>query len=184
MRIAYILFNGITWLDMIGVYEPITKLKAHYLPDLSWDICSFTKQCEDVFGLQVNATLVQNDLSAYDAIIVPGGVGTRGLQHDHTFIEWLKSADPVQYKISVCTGSLLLGAAGFLKNKKATTNFQEYEALQTYCGQVIKERIVDDGNTITAGAVSSSIDLGLYLCRKWAGVEAADAIRRKIDYHG
>lgn len=184
MRIAFLLFNGITWLDMIGVYEPITKLKTHYLPGLSWEICGFTKQCEDLFGLQVTAALVQNDLSAYDAIIVPGGIGTRQLQHDQAFITWLKSAAPVKYKISVCTGSLLLGAAGFLKNKKATTNFQEYDTLRPYCAQVVEERIVDDEDTITAGAVSSSIDLGLYLCRKWAGVEAENFIRNKIDYHG
>lgn len=184
MRIAFILFDGITWLDLIGVYEPITKLKAHYLPDLTWDICGYTKKCEDLFGLQVTTALVQNDLSSYDAIIVPGGIGTRQLQYDNAFITWLKSAGPVKYKISVCTGSLLLGAAGFLKNKRATTHFQEYDSLKPYCGQVADERIVDDNDTITAGAVSSSIDMGLYLCRKWAGAEAEDFIRKKMDYRG
>ncbi|MCW3109033.1 MAG: DJ/PfpI family protein [Segetibacter sp.] len=185
MRIAYIIFDGITWLDLIGVYEPISKLKSNnFLPDLNWDICGYTAKCKDVFGFEVNASTVQNDLSHYDAIIVPGGMGTRQLQHDETFITWLKTAAPVKYKISICTGSLLLGAAGFLKGKKATTNFQEYEALKPYCNEVLDQRIVEDDDTITAGAVSSSIDLGLYLCRKWAGDEAEKVIRRKIDYHG
>ena len=184
MRIAFIVFDGITWLDLIGVYEPITKLKSHYLPQLTWDICGYTEQCSDLFGLQVKATRVQNTLSAYDAIIVPGGMGTRQLQQDTAFITWLKSAGPVKYKVSVCTGSLLLGAAGFLKGKKATTNFQEYAALKPYCSQVLEERIVDDNHTITAGAVSASIDAGLYLCRQWAGKEAEAVIRKKIDYHG
>jgi transcriptional regulator GlxA family with amidase domain len=185
MRIAYIIFDGITWLDLIGVYEPVSKLRSNnFLPHLSWDICGFTEKCKDIFGFEVNALKVQNDLSKYDAIVVPGGIGTRQLQYNDTFITWLKTAAAVRYKISVCTGSLLLGAAGFLRNKNATTNFQEYEALKPYCDKVLDQRIVEDDDTITAGAVSSAIDLGLYLCSKWAGDEAAQIVRRKIDYHG
>jgi transcriptional regulator GlxA family with amidase domain len=184
MRIAFILFDGVTWLDLIGVYEPLTKLKSnHFLEDLSLDFCGFSATAKDIFGFEVNAVKVRNDLSGYDAVIVPGGPGTRALQHDTTFISWLQTATTITYKISVCTGSLLLGAAGFLVNKNATTNFQEYEALRPYCRQVLNQRIVDDDNTITAGAVSSSIDLGIYLCKIWAGEEAAETIRRKIAYH-
>ncbi len=77
----------------------------------------------------------------------------------------------------------MLGAAGFLTDKKATTNFQEYEALKPYRKEVSMDRIVEDDNVITAGAVSAAIDLGLFLCRKWAGQEAEKAIRIKMDYH-
>jgi transcriptional regulator GlxA family with amidase domain len=174
MKLAYIIFDGITWLDFIGCY----------LPDLSWDICGFSEKNRDLFGLEVKPTAVRNSLSDYDAIIVPGGKGTRELRSDPDFIAWLKTAAGVPYKISICTGSLLLGAAGFLNNKTATTNFQEYETLRPYCREVLEHRIVDDNNTITAGAVTASIDLGLYLCRKWAGEEAAETIRKKIDYRG
>lgn len=185
MTIAYINFDGITWLDLIGVYEPVSKLKAYnFLSDLTWQICGYTANCRDIYRLEVTPSLVQTDLSGYDAVIVPGGIGTRELQYDLSFLSWLKSAEPVKFKSSICTGSLLLGAAGFLKNKNATTNFQEYEALKPYCQEVLHERIVDDNNVITAGAVTSSIDLGLYLCKKWVGVEAEQTIRRKIDYHG
>lgn len=185
MKIAFIIFNGATWLDLIGCYEPITKLKSnHLLPNLGWDICSYTETNGDLFGLEIKPLKIKNSLADYDAIIVPGGMGTRQLQYDQGFIKWLQTASPVKYKISVCTGSLLLGAAGFLKDKIATTNFQEYEALSPYCRQVIHQRIVDDNNTITAGAVTASIDLGLYLCEIWAGKEASELIRKKIDYHG
>jgi cyclohexyl-isocyanide hydratase len=104
--------------------------------------------------------------------------------HNQAFIDWIKSGAGSAHKISICTGSLILGAAGFLAGKKATTHFSEYESLKPYCREVLAERIVEDGDTITAGAVSASIDLGLYLCNKWAGPEAANDIRKRIDYHG
>ena len=185
MNLAYIIFNGITWLDLVGLYEPVSKLKSrNYLPGLQWDICSYTDRAEDIFGFSVNPSKIKHPLNVYDAIIVPGGIGTRQLQYDKEFLDWIRTARDCEYKISICTGSLILGAAGFLKDKKATTNFQEYDALKPYCTEVVTERIVDDHKTITAGAVSSSIDLGLYLCGLWAGEEAKEDIRRRIDYHG
>jgi transcriptional regulator GlxA family with amidase domain len=185
MKIAFIIFDGITWLDFIGIYDPISRLKSlNYLPDLSWDICSFTNTSSDNFGLEMKPDKIRNSLSVYDAIIIPGGFGTRKLQFDPEFITWIKTSENVKYKISICTGSLLLGAAGFLKDKKATTNYQEYETLKPYCHQVLKDRIVEDNNTITSGAVSASLDLGLYLCRKWSGEIAEKDIRKRMDYNG
>lgn len=185
MKLAYIIFEGITWLDFIGIYDPISRLKSlNYLPDITWDICSYSKSVRDIFGLEIKPTKIQNWLVDYDAIIIPGGYGTRHLQFSKDFITWVQTAQTVKYKISICTGSLILGAAGFLTDKKATTNFQEYEALKPYCGQVLTDRIVVDDNVITAGAVSASIDLGLFLCNKWAGQEAAKEIRKRMDYHG
>ena len=72
----------------------------------------------------------------------------------------------------------------FLAGKKATTHYDEYENLKRYCKEVIQDRVVDDRNIITAGAVSASIDLGLYLCREWAGEAAEKEIRMRMDYHG
>jgi transcriptional regulator GlxA family with amidase domain len=185
MKLAYIIFDGITWLDLIGIYDPISRLKSmKYLPELEWDICANTSNSRDPFGLTVIPDKVSPSLSSYDAIIVPGGHGTRELQSDASFLNWIKTSSPTALKISVCTGSLILGGAGFLKDKSATTNFAEYEALKPYCRQVSKERIVQDGNVITAGAVSASIDLGLYLCNSWSGPEAMAEIRKRMDYHG
>lgn len=185
MKLAYIIFNGITWLDFIGVYDAVSRLKSlDYLPDLTWDICSHSKNAKDNFGLEIISTKIKNSLAGYDAIIIPGGSGTRQLQFDKDFIEWIQTGEAVKYKISICTGSLILGAAGFLTGKAATTNFQEYEALKPYCREVLKNRIVEDNNVITAGAVSASIDLGLYLCKKWVGQEASKEIRKRMDYNG
>lgn len=185
MKIAYIVFNGINWLDLAGVYEPISKLKsAGYRPDLEWDICAWTPDAADEGGLKVVPTLVGNDLSSYDAIIVPGGRGTRALMQDEGFLQWLRTAANVPLKISVCTGSLLLGAAGFLQGRKATTHFKSYSELAPFCREVSHERITEDKGCITAGAVTASIDLGLYLCRKWAGDDADVYIRYSMDYRG
>lgn len=183
MKIAYILFNGITWLDFFGTYDSITRLKTlSYLPELSWDLCSFTPTVEDHLQLQVIPQKIKTSLSQYDAIIIPGGPGTRTLINNAETLEWIKTANQVKYKISICTGSLVLGAAGFLENKIATTHFNEYETLKPYCKEVSRERIVQDRNTITAGAVTSSLDLGLYLCKLWAGEEAEKDIRERMDY--
>ncbi len=185
MKIAYILFNNITLLDFIGVYDALLRLKTmNYIPDMHWDFCAQSDKVSDELGLTFLPNKKGGSLEGYDALVVPGGNGTRALQHDQHFIEWLQTASPEAWKTSVCTGSLLLGAAGFLKNKRATTHFDNYEILKQYCKEVVKDRVVEDGNVITAGAVSSSIDLGLYLCHKWAGAEAAAAIRRRMDYRG
>jgi transcriptional regulator GlxA family with amidase domain len=185
MKIAWVLFNNITWLDLVGVYDPVTRLKNKgYLPDLSWDFCALEESVHDQNGLTVLPAITGKPLDTYDVVIVPGGQGTRTLITDKHFLQWLRTASNAKYKISICTGSLLLGAAGFLKDKKATTNYKEYERLQPFCKTVLTDRIVEDGDVITAGAVTASIDLGLYLCRKWAGEEAAREIRKQMDYRG
>ena len=183
LRVAFVIFNGITALDFIGFYDPITRLKSQgYIPNLSWDLCSFTERVQDSFGLDFTPTRVRQSLDSYDLVFVPGGLGTRTLQTDKDFVNWLKTAQHVTTKVSVCTGSLLMGAAGFLNERKATTNFKEYETLKKYCPAVQKARIVDDQDVITGGAVASSLDLGLYLCEKLAGNEAKEAIRANMDY--
>jgi cyclohexyl-isocyanide hydratase len=185
LKIAYIIFDGITWLDLIGFYDPVSRLKSMgYLKDLEWEFCARTKMTSDHFGLSMVATKVSESLEGYDVLVIPGGYGTRQLIRDTEFLEWIKTASSAHYKISICTGSLILGAAGFLKGLKATTHFAEYETLKPYCEQVLKERIVEDNNTITAGAVTSGIDLGLFLCEKWSGSAAASTIRGRMDYRG
>ena len=121
-------------------------------------------------------------LSEYDMIVVPGGFGTRSLQHDKAFMDWLSSAEPVKLKTSVCTGSLLLGAAGFLIGKRATTHPNAFDALKPYCHAVVDQRVVDEGEVVTARGVSSSIDLGLHLVERLAGKDARAAIAEQMDY--
>lgn len=154
----------------------------NYLPDLTGDICSFTNSVSDNFGFEIKPTQIRNSLATYDAIIIPGGFATRTLQFDNGFISWIQTGRLAKYKMAICSGSLILGAAGFLKGKRATTNYREYKILKSYCLEVLGDRIVEDQNIITAGAVSASIDLGLFLCNKWAGQNAKNEIKKRMGY--
>jgi len=183
LRISFIIYNEMTTLDFIGIYDPLTRLKTMgFMPDLEWEICGMTEKVLDITGLQFTPTKVMEPLGSYDMIVVPGGFGSRKLVQDKEFIEWLRTAKPCKYKVSVCTGSVLLGAAGFLKAKKATTHRTAFDELREFAA-VVDQRIVDEGDVITARGVSSAIDLGLYLCEKLAGREVKEKIRRQMDYY-
>jgi len=183
MKIAFVVFNGLTTLDFIGIYDPLTRLKTMgFMPDLEWDICAFTDIVKDDRGLVMIPTAIQEPLQSYEVLVVPGGYGTRTLIHDKNFVEWIKTAGPCKLKVSVCTGALLLGAAGFLKDKRATTHPSAFQELKPFCRTVLENRIVDEGNLITAGGVSSGIDAGLYVVEKLAGVETKKKIARQMDY--
>ncbi|MDH3650997.1 MAG: DJ-1/PfpI family protein [Saprospiraceae bacterium] len=185
MHVALILFDGLTMLDFIGFYDPLTRLKSMgYLPKLQWSTCATSDEVADTHGLKIKVSTVLPDLADFDLIFLPGGLGTRDLLENQDFILWLKSAEKVPLKTSVCTGSLLLGAAGFLEDKRATTHFDHYDQLKPFCKTVVERDIVDDNNVITAGAVSTSLDLGLYLCEKIAGADAKNVISKRIAYSG
>ncbi|KPL01224.1 MAG: thiamine biosynthesis protein ThiJ [candidate division Zixibacteria bacterium SM23_73_3] len=183
MRIGFIIYPRMTALDFVGVYDPLTRLKSMgFMPQLRWEICAYSLEVRDGAGLGFVPTKVREPLHAYDMIIVPGGFGSRKLIDDKNFIKWLKTAEPCRLKVSVCTGSLLLGAAGFLKGKKATTHLSAFDELRRFCSSVVDERIIDEGDVITARGVTSSIDLGLYLCEKLASLQAKEQIRQQMDY--
>jgi len=183
MRMAFILFDGMTMLDFTGFYEAVTWmgiLKAK--EDVTWEFCSTKAEITDDRGLTLKMTHVYPDLSGYDLLFVPGGFATRQLKNNPDFISWLQSAREVEIKASVCTGSLLLGAAGFLEGKRATTNPSAYDLLAPYCAEVVKSRIVRDGEVFTGGGVSASLDLGLYLVESLTSTEFARQAQEKMDY--
>lgn len=183
MKIGLVLFNGVTFLDLVGFYDVIYRLKL-FEPTKSttWDLCGLTEEVTDELGMNVKVNVVNPDLAQYDLVFIPGGMGTRSLRNDEAFINWIKTAETVKYKVSVCTGSLIWGAAGFLHNVKATTHPNAYQLLKPYCKEVVNARIVKDGTVITAGGVTTSIDLGLYMIKLFAGDEAEQIVKQQIDY--
>ncbi|MCM3783394.1 DJ-1/PfpI family protein [Neobacillus mesonae] len=183
MKIALVVFNGMTFLDFVGFYDVITRLRSYSeTQDTTWDICGIQEEVSDEHGMTVKVTNVKPDLKEYDMVFVPGGMGTRTLQYDDEFMAWLKGAEQTKFKVAVCTGSLLLGAAGFLADKRATTHPFHYDLLAPYCKEVVKCRLVRDGHVITGGGVATSIDLGLYVLGLFIPDEEVQQIRKQMDY--
>ena len=186
MKAAFIIYNGMTALDFVGVYDPLIRLHTmNFRPDFNWEICSFKmKKIKSYSGLEFTATKCGVDLNSFDLIIIPGGKWTRKLINRDEFLDWLAEANKCELVASVCTGSLLLGAAGLLRNKKATTHLGAMSLLEKYCQEVVKERIVDEGSVITAGGVTAAVELGLYLCEKIAGKKVKNKIAKQMEYRG
>jgi transcriptional regulator GlxA family with amidase domain len=183
MRTAFVVFDRMTMLDFVGIYDPLTRLRSMgFMPDFAWEVCAQTPEVVDDRGLRLRATAVGGSLAAYDLLVVPGGVGTRPLLRDPTFLAWLRTAAPVALKVSVCTGALLLGAAGFLQGKRATTHPGAMADLAPFCHMALGTRLVDEGAVITAGGVTAALDAGLFLVDRLAGAEVAMRIRQQMDY--
>ncbi|MDQ0114763.1 DJ-1/PfpI family protein [Paenibacillus harenae] len=183
MRLAFILFDDMTMLDFSGFHNAVTWLKKRGLvEDMAWDYCATKEEISDDRGMRVKVDLVLPHLGHYDVVFLPGGMGTRRLVSDATFIDWLRTAEEAAYKASVCTGAVLLGAAGLLTGKRATTNPNAIELLVPYCGTAVRERYVQDGRVFTGGGITASVDLGLFFIESiWGEAVAAD-IQQAMDY--
>src|ERR687883_466254 len=183
MRFAFVIYERMTALDFVGAFDPLTRLRTMgFMPEVGWDVCAVSEEVRDGAGLVFRATKVGESLEAYDLLVLPGGYGSRELSGDEKFIGWLRTAEACPLKASVCTGSILLGAAGFLRGLRATTHPKSLAELEKYCAAVSEERIVDEGAVVTAGGVTASIDLGLHLCERLAGREVREKIREQMDY--
>ena len=170
MKAALIVFDRMTYLDFVGFYDAVTRLKSmSILPEFDWRICSNVERVSDdrgAHGMTMIPESVMEPLEGYDLLYVPGGMGSRTLKEDSDFLAWLRTAKSAQLKVSVCTGALLLGAAGFLEGKRATTHPSALGDLAPYCGKVVDDRIVDEGDVITGSGVATSLDLGLHVVER------------------
>jgi transcriptional regulator GlxA family with amidase domain len=183
LKAAFVLFERMTALDFVGAYDPITRLASmSIMPEFEFDLCGLATSVTDDRGLRFTPGRVGESLAGYDLLVVPGGFGSRELERDEAFLAWLRTAAPVPLKASVCTGSVLLGAAGFLTGRRATTHPTFFDELAPYCAEVVDERVVDEGAVVTSRGVSAGIDLGLHLVARLAGVRARDRIARQMDY--
>jgi cyclohexyl-isocyanide hydratase len=180
MDAAFCVFDGMTTLDFVGAYDPITRLEGRSGPAVECDVCARSDSVA-ADGLRLTVDRVEPDLGAYDLLFVPGGFATRDLRHDEGFLDWLRSGDDCEYLTSVCTGSLLLGAAGFLEGKTATTHPDAVDLLDEYA-TVSDHRVVRDGNVITARGVTASVDFGLYVVELLSDAETRAAIATQMDY--
>jgi transcriptional regulator GlxA family with amidase domain len=183
-RIAFLVFPRLTLLDFVGGYDALRRVTVMKVDDdVRHRIIGTEPEIADESGLAIRPDSVYEDLDSFDLLYVPGGVGTRALMHDARLLEYLRSWGPRRPLASVCTGALLLGAAGHLRGLRATTHHRAFELLRPYCREVVTDqRVVDEGRVVTAGGVSSALDLGLYLVEKYWGAEARGAIAAQMEY--
>jgi len=181
MNVAFVAYDGMTAMDMVGAFDAVTRIDTMGIGELEYDVVARTPDVEATGRLRFEPNAVAPDLGEYGAVVVPGGVETRRLVEDDSMVEWIATAKTCEWITSVCTGSLLLGAAGLLEGREATTHPSAYDALEEYCtGR--EERVVRDGNRVTARGVTSSIDLGLTLVELFEDAAARKRIREQMDY--
>ena len=180
MKIKVLLFDDFTALDAIGPYEVLRSVPG-------WEVEFVAKARGEVrtdsgaVGLCADRSLAET--TAADIVLVPGGEGTRPLQEDEEVLSWLRAIDrTTTWTTSVCTGSLLLGAAGLLEGKRATGHWLFLEPLREYGADPVGGRYVEDGKVITAAGVSAGIDMALHLVGREAGPEVAQAVQLGIEY--
>lgn len=185
-RIAFLIFPRLTSLDFIGGYDALRRVVTMGIdPDVRHRIIGTEPEIVDDSGLVIRSDAVLEDLVGYDLLYVPGGFGTRPLMDDARFIAYLRTWGDERPIASVCTGALLLGRAGYLRGKRATTHHTALDQLRPLCAEVVTDRrIVDEGRVVTAGGVASAIDLGLYLVEKYWGVAAREKIATQMEYRG
>jgi transcriptional regulator GlxA family with amidase domain len=180
MRIAIPLFDRITALDAVGPYEVLSRLPGAQVHFLAAE--PGPKRTENGM-LALTADRALDQLTDPDVIVVPGGLGTRALIEDRGMLDWLRTAHAgTQWTTSVCTGSLLLAAAGILDGLEATTHWLELDTLASMGVTAVARRVVIQGKVITAAGVSAGIDMALTLAAKIAGEEIAQAIQLGIEY--
>ncbi len=180
MDIAILIYDRFTALDAVGPYEVLSRL-----PDCTTTFVGETvgpkRTDTGVLALSADASIA--DIPAPDILLVPGGPGQGALMEDGAVHEWLRKAhETTTWTTSVCTGSLILAAAGLLEGKRATTHWTAMEELGSLGAEATAERVVFDGKIVSAAGVSAGIDMALTLVARIAGDELAQAIQLGIEY--
>jgi putative intracellular protease/amidase len=180
MRIAILIFDKLTALDAIGPYEVLSRLPG---ADLRFVAKEAGVKRTDTGALGVSADATLEELTDPEIVLVPGGEGNRPLLEDAEVLEWLRGAHETStWTTSVCTGSLVLAAAGILDGKRATSHWAYRDELRRGGAEPVAERVVVDGKIVTAAGVSAGIDMALKLAALEAGDDVARAIQLGIEY--
>ena len=179
--IAIAMYDQMTILDAIGPYQVLTWLPGAEVVLVGAERGRVTDD-KGLLHLDIEHTF--DDVPTPDVVVVPGGYVTREMAHDgNPLVEWVRTAHPsTTWTTSVCTGALILGAAGVLDGLDATTHWIAYDELASFGARPTEERVVVRGKVITGAGVSAGIDMALRLVIELAGVETAQAIQLGIEY--
>jgi transcriptional regulator GlxA family with amidase domain len=180
MQTGILLFDKVTALDAVGPYEVLRQVPG-------WEVRFVGSRKGEVrtdsgfLGLTVDYSL--EEATRPQIVLVPGGEGNRMLLEDEEVLSWLRLVDETtEWTTSVCTGSLVLGAAGLLRGKRATCHWAFLDQLAGFGADPVGGRFVEAGKTITAAGVSAGIDMALHLVGREAGPEIAQAVQLGIEY--
>ena len=180
MQIAILLYDRFTVLDAIGPYQVLSGLPG---ADVVFVAERPGPVSDQVGSLVLAAPAGLADVPRPDIVVVPGGPGQSGQMQDGPVHAWLRAADQAStWTTSVCTGSLILAAAGLLAGRRATSHWTALDELGSLGATPVSERVVFDGKYVTAAGVSAGIDMGLTLAGRVAGDETAQAIQLMIEY--
>ena len=177
--IGMILFPGLTQLDLTGPYEVFARL-----PDTRVRLVGLSDApVKSEFGLTLLPDSRLDPSSGFDVLVVPGGPGVNPLLDDDPFLDCLAAvAERAKWVTAVCTGALVLGAAGLLRGYRATTHWQSLELLPLVGATPVAQRVVIDRNRITGGGVTAGIDFGLTLAATLHGRQVAEKIQLVMEY--
>lgn len=179
MKVVFLFYDGMTALDVVGPHEILCRLPG----------ASVLRVAKQAGPIQTDSQLILTaeyslaDVKDADILLVPGAGNATTLSDHPEILNWLKSIHTITtWTTSVCTGSLILGAAGILSGLRATSHWAAFERLKMWNAVPTKSRVVEDGKVITAAGVSAGIDMALILCCKIAGEKFAQTIQLGIEY--
>ena len=179
MRISFLIFPHVTQLDLMGPAQVLSRLPNAEIQLVAKTLAPVPTDS----GFPIHPT---HDFAAAgrpDILCVPGGFGTAAVMEDAESLAWLReAAETAQWVTSVCTGSLILGAAGLLRGYRATCHWASHEWLARFGAIPVKERVVFDRNRVSGGGVTAGIDFGLALAAALAGEQAARTIQLGLEY--
>lgn len=182
MQAAIGIFPGFTALDFIGPYQVLVEVPG---TDVKLVAARPGRVSDEKGLLHLDVEHSFDDVPQPDILLIPGGPGIRVLAaaEDGTIVDWIRSVhEHTTYTTSVCTGALLLGAAGLLDGLDATTHWAYYDKLRRYGAKPTEQRVVEQGKIITGAGVSAGIDLALTVVAKLHGPEMAQGVQLGIEY--
>jgi cyclohexyl-isocyanide hydratase len=178
-RNGMLVFPNLTQLDLTGPYEVLARIPGSETLLLWKDLDPVRSE----HGLTILPMATLSSCPPLDLVLVPGGPGINPLLEDAEVLDFLRPvAAQARYIVGVCTGSLVLGAAGLLRGRRATTHWMSRDMLRSFDAEPVAERVVVDGKLYTGGGVTAGIDVALTVVAAIAGKEAAEAIQLGIEY--
>jgi len=179
LRFGFLLFPNVTQLDLTGPFEVLARVPGAEL-HLVWKTRDPVRSDS---GLTILPTTTFAEAPDFDLFLVPGGPGVDPLLTDSETLAFVRrQGGAAEHLVSVCTGALVLGAAGLLKGKRAATHWASMPFLKAFGAEPVAERVVRDGKLCTGGGVTAGIDVGLTLVGELLGRPKGEAIQLFIEY--